>query len=134
GRYDNLIGIFLDEKIPATGISFGLDRLMAVVPEKVYRDIPFRSRVLVTIFSPELLNQTIRLFDQIQGQGVEAELYLDPNAKLDKQLKYADRKEIPYALIVGPDEDRSNQVTLRNLKEKTQQTLPLETILKALAQ
>ena len=132
GRYDNLIGVFLDEKIPATGISFGLDRLMAVVPEKVYRDIPFRAQVLVTVFSPELLNQAIRLFDQIQGQGIEAELYLDPTAKLDKQLKYADRKGIPYALIVGPNEDRSNQVTLKNLKEKNQQTLPLETVLKAL--
>ena len=132
GRYDNLIGVFLDEKIPATGISFGLDRLMTVVPEKVYRNIPFRAQVLVTVFSPELLNQAIRLFDQIQGQGIEAELYLDPTAKLDKQLKYADRKEIPYALIVGPNEDRSNQVTLKNLKEKTQQTLPLEAVLKTL--
>lgn len=133
GRYDNLIGIFLDEKIPATGISFGLDRLMAVVPEKTYREIPFRAQVLVTIFSPEFLNQSIRLFNQIQGQGIEAELYLDPHAKLDKQLKYADRKEIPYALILGPEEAKSNQVTLKNLKDNTQQTLPMETTLKILA-
>jgi len=134
GRYDNLIGIFLGEKIPATGISFGLDRLMAVVPEKTYRDIPFQPRVLVTVFSPELLNYSIRLFDQVQGQGIETELYLDPTAKLDKQLKYADRKGIPLVLIVGPEEARANRVTLKNLKERTQQTLPMELALKNLAQ
>lgn len=132
GRYDQMIGVFSRENVPAVGGSFGLDRLVEIVPKETFSDIPFRPRVLVTVFSPELLNRSIRLFDQVQGQGIETELYLDPNAKLDKQLKYADRKEIPYALIIGPNEDRANQVTLKNLKEKTQQTLPLETVLKAL--
>ncbi len=133
GRYDNMIGIFSGEKIPAVGGSFGLDRIEEVVPKETFAEIPFQPKVLVTVFSPDLLNQTIRLFTQLQGQGVETELYLDPAAKLDKQLKYADRKGIPYALILGPEEARTKQVTLKNLKEGTQQTISVETLLKTLS-
>ena len=129
GRYDEMIGMFTNEKIPAVGGSFGLARLMEIVPEKTYSEIPFKSQVLVTIFSKELLPQTIELFDEIQGAGVETELYLDPEAKLEKQLKYADRKSIPYVLIMGPEEVKTNKVTIKDLTKETQETLDKDALL-----
>ncbi|OGC37749.1 histidine--tRNA ligase [candidate division WWE3 bacterium RBG_19FT_COMBO_53_11] len=128
GRYNNMIGIFGKEKIPAVGGSFGLDRLTDVVPKETLAEIPFRPQVLVTIFSKELLAPTIELFDQVQGTGVEAELYLDPEAKLDKQLKYADKKGARYALILGPEEVKNNRVTVKDLRKRTQETIDRESL------
>jgi len=128
GRYNNMIGIFGKEKIPAVGGSFGLDRLTDVVPKETLAEIPFRPQVLVTIFSKELLAPTIELFDQVQGTGVEAELYLDPETKLDKQLKYADKKGARYALILGPEEVKNNRVTVKDLRKRTQETIDRESL------
>lgn len=133
GRYDNLIGIFINEEIPAVGCSFGLDRLMEVIPEKTFADIPFCPQVLVTIFSEGLAEQAIKTLTAIQSQGIDAEIYLDPTAKLDKQLKYADKKGIPYAIILGPEEIKTGKVTLKDLKTGKQQILELEALLKILA-
>jgi len=133
GRYDNLIGVFSGEKIPAVGGSFGLDRLTEFVPAETLREIPFKPQVLVTVFSKELLPPTIELFDQLQGTGVEAELYLDPDAKLDKQLKYADRKGIPFVVILGPQDRQDQKVTLKNLRDGTQQSVGVELLSKILS-
>jgi len=51
---------------------------------------------------------------------------LDSNAKLDKQLKYADKKGIPYVAIIGPEEAAKGMVTIKDMRKKTQQTVPLE--------
>jgi len=133
GRYDNLIGIFSGEKIPAVGGSFGLDRLTEFVPAETLQEIPFKPRVLVTVFSPEILSDSIALFDRIQGEGIESEIYLDPTAKLEKQLKYADRKEIPYAVIIGPQELKNKKVILRDLRNRTQQSVGIELLSKAIS-
>lgn len=133
GRYDNLIGIFTREKIPAVGCSFGLDRLMEVIPEETFTDIPFRPQVLVTIFSEDLTEEAIKTLTTIQSQGIDAEIYPDPTAKLDKQLKYADKKEIPYAIILGPEEVKVGKVTIKDLETGKQQTIEREALLNALA-
>lgn len=127
GRYNRLIGV------PAVGGSFGLDRLTAAVPEKTFENIPFQPKVLVTIFAPELIQSALTVFSLLQAQGVEAEIYLDPNAKLDKQLKYADRKGISYAVILGPQEIKEKKVILKDLKNRTQQSVSLETLPHALS-
>lgn len=131
GRYDNLIGIFSGEKIPAVGVSFGLDRLMEVIPEATFAEIPFRPKVLVTVF-PDLLADTIAIFDKIQALGIDAELYLDPQAKLDKQLKYADRKGINFTIIFGPEEKAKGLITIKDLQKGTQQTAGLTDLPKLL--
>ena len=133
GRYDNMIGIFGKEKIPAVGGSFGLDRLTEVVPAETLKEIPFKPKVLVTVFSPELLPQSVTLFDRIQGEGVESELYLDPNAKLDKQLKYADKKGMPFAIILGPQEIKNREATLKDLRSGEQKTVAQELLLSLLS-
>jgi histidyl-tRNA synthetase len=56
----------------------------------------------------------------LREAGIATELYPDPNVKLDKQLKYAAQKAIPFATIIGPDELTTNSITLKNLTQKTQ--------------
>lgn len=134
GRYDNMIGIFGKQKIPAVGGSFGLDRLTEIVPAETLQEIPFKPKVLVTIFSPELLPQAVTLFDKIQGEGVESEIYLDPTAKLDKQLKYADKKGIQFAVILGPQELKNREITLKDLRSGLQKTVSQELLLSLLTE
>ena len=66
----------------------------------------------------------------IRNSGVNCELYPDPDVKLEKQLKYADQKGIPYAIIIGPDEAAKNLVTLKNLSTKSQKTITLDEVIK----
>jgi len=82
-------------------------------------------KVLVTVFSPELLDESIKACKILNANDINQELYIDENAKMEKQLKYADRRQIPYVLIIGPNEAKNNTVTLKNLKTREQKTLPL---------
>ncbi|MBI4089516.1 MAG: histidine--tRNA ligase, partial [Candidatus Levybacteria bacterium] len=64
--------------------------------------------------------------EKLRSANINTEIYLDENAKLDKQLKYADQKGIPFAVIIGPDEAKNNTVTLRNMKTREQEILSIE--------
>lgn len=134
GRYDKLIGMFLGRDIPATGGSFGLERIVEIIKDRqMLKPQKSSTQVLVTIFSPEYLKKSIEVVTTLRFSNiVNTELYPDPEAKLDKQLKYADRKGIPYAIIIGPKEAAKNIVSLKNLRTKTQKTLPLEKLTKSL--
>ncbi len=131
GRYDNLIGLYSGNEQPAVGFAFGFDRLMEAMEQlNLLPANTTSAQVLVTIFSPELLDKSLEVSSRLRSNNINTELYLDPNAKLDKQLKYADQKGIPYVVIIGPDEAAKDLVTLKNLNEKTQDTLSPEELLK----
>lgn len=129
GRYDNLIGMFAGKQIPAVGFAFGFDRLIEAMTElkRFPKDLT-ATKVLVTIFPKEKSNKvkgdvkekSIDCSLSLRSAGVSTELYLDENASLEKQLKYADKKGIPYAIIIGPQEAAKNVVTLRNMKTREQ--------------
>ncbi|MDP3726950.1 MAG: histidine--tRNA ligase [bacterium] len=124
GRYDNLIGLFVGKQIPAVGFAFGFDRLMEAMEELgLFPDDLATTKVLVTIFSPELKEKSIKISSYLRENNINTELYLDESNPLDKQLKYADQKGIPYAIIIGPDEAKNNTVTLKNLKTGDQKTV-----------
>ena len=134
GRYDKLIGKFIGQDLPAVGFSFGIDRLIEAMEQQgLFIDLPSTSvAVLVTIFSPEYLLQSIKVTNLIRQNGINCELFLDAGKKLDKQLKYADKKGIPFVAIIGPDEAKNGTVTLKNLQEKKQETVPLDELVKLL--
>lgn len=133
GRYDTLIGFFTEKYLPAVGFSFGFDRLVEAMEQlKLFPSKKTPAQVLVTAFSPELLEESIKLTSILRSIEVNTDLYPDPEAKLDKQLKYADRKGISYAIIIGPDEVKNKQVTIKNLKTGEQQTLKVEELKKYL--
>jgi histidyl-tRNA synthetase len=132
-RFDKLVEKVSGVKIPGTGFGLGFDRTLeaaeqlGLVPETVVN-----SKVLITVFSPELQANSLSIAGKIRSQGINAEIYTNPSVKLDKQLKYADKKGIPFVVIIGPEEAAKNMVTLKNMKEKTQKTISLEELIKAL--
>lgn len=129
GRYDNLIGMFAGKQIPAVGFAFGFDRLMEAMEElNLFPKDLQTTKVLVTIFSPELKEKSLQITSLLRDKGINTEVYLDENAKMDKQLKYADKKQIPYVVIIGPDEVSKNTVTLKNMKTRDQKTVPQENL------
>ncbi len=129
GRYDRLLGL------PAVGFAFGFDRLLEAMkqlklfPPTVMEPV---SRVLVTVFTPDLIAESIKITQQLRAVNIKTELYPEPEKKLDHQLKYADRKGIPYVIIIGPEEVKNHQVTLKALKTKKQERVKTEELIEKL--
>lgn len=127
GRYDKLIGMFAGRDIPAVGFAFGFDRLIEAMEQfKLFPDYLASAKVLVTIFSTELKQKAIEISTKLRSNNISAELFLDENTKMEKQLKYADQKNISYCIIIGPEEEKKNSVILKNMKTRTQEEVSLE--------
>ena len=134
GRYDNTIGNLIGsgKQVPATGGSFGIERLVEVIKERKMIDVDTTPvKVLVTWFDDKSFNASLKAANQLRKNQIPAMLYPEQD-KLDKQLKYADQKNIPYVIIIGPDETKKNQVTLKDMNKKTQSTLPLDKMISKL--
>jgi histidyl-tRNA synthetase len=116
GRYDNLVAAVGGDPITAVGFAMG-DVIIELLLEQVGKRpelLTSPSRVLVTLFSEELYLQTLGLAARLREAGINAEQVLEP-MKLGKQVRYANRKGIPYVVILGPDELEAGQVVLKNL-------------------
>ena len=112
--------------VAATGFALGFDRTLEAAEELgLVPTLPVSTKVLVTIFSEELLDKSISAIKLLREKNIPSEIYPNATKKLDKQIKYADKKGIPYVLIIGPDEAKNNNVTLKNLESKTQETLAI---------
>ncbi len=126
GRYDRLIEMFSERGYPATGTTIGIERIIDVMdelgmfPSSLGRTLV---EVLVLQFHPGLLAETLRLARNLREQGLRVELYFEAEP-LKKQLRYASRKGIPFAAILGPDEVAQGQVTIKNLDSGEQRTVP----------
>ena len=104
GRYDDLAGLYTKQHLPGVGASLGLDRLMAAMEALgLLQDAATSADVFIVQFSAEALPSYIALARRLRQAGLRIELY--PESKgMGRQLKYADRKGFPLALIGGPDE------------------------------
>lgn len=135
GRYDNLTETLGGDRIPGVGMAPG-DMPIQVLLEQ-FNKMPKlevkTAKALVTIFNDELENLSFKIASTLRDNGVDTEVWLEPNAKLEKQLKYADQKGIPFCLIIGPDEAQSNSVVLKDLNAKTQETLSLDQVINKLS-
>jgi len=116
GRYDNLIGLFCKTPYPATGTSFGLERLIAVLEEMAGQDTRLsKTQVLVALFDKSLLGETVRVAKMLRDAGINTEIYFEAD-KLKRQLTYAANKSIPLVVILGSDEFKNGTVALRNMQ------------------
>ncbi len=96
GRYDNLIGMFGSSSVPAVGFAFGFDRLMeALESQNLLKINPSVTKVLVTVFDELLLPDSQQIALELRKNKINTELYLDPTAKMEKQLKYAIKSRSP---------------------------------------
>lgn len=127
GRYDKLIGIFQKEDLPAVGFSFGFDRIIEAMNElKLFPPDLNSTKILVTIFDLQFADKSAEVALLLRENDINTELWLDPNTKMEKQLKYADQKNIPYAILIGPKEIESNTITLKNLEKRVQQQISID--------
>lgn len=134
GRYDKLLSVLGSTDIPATGFSFGFDRILEAMEElDLFANLKSdNNQILVTIFNPELLEKSLEVMANLRQNQVQAEIFLNPEAKLDKQFKYADQKGYRWAIIIGPDEAEKKVVNLKDLDNKTQTSLTLAEAIKTL--
>lgn len=132
GRYDNLVSdVGSKARVPGVGFAMGDMVLKELLSDyqKTPTLNPLSSKVLVTIFTPKQLDVSIQISDLLRKAGINTELYPVPNAKLQKQLKYADKKGIPWAVIIGPEEILKGSVVLKDMKSKKQETIPTQSLL-----
>jgi len=126
GRYDNLIGMFLGDQVPACGISLGLERILVVMGE---RDMfppglgTAPADVMVTIWNLNGVPDALGLAAELRSAGLRVEVYPDAD-KIGKQLKYASSRAIPFVTVVGDDELAKGVVTLKTLATGEQQVVP----------
>ena len=131
GRYDNLTEqVGSRRSIPGVGFAMGdmVIKELLKVNGKMPQLETVNSRVLVTIFSNELKNTSISTLNDFRKSKVPSEIYLEPKDKLDKQIKYADKKGIPFVVVIGPKEKKEDKVTLKDLKTGEQTTLSLNEV------
>jgi histidyl-tRNA synthetase len=129
GRYDDLTGLFGVGGIPGVGISFGVDRIYDVLEElKLFpADVQTGTNVLFFNLGTSESEVAFAAMTRLRATGIACELYPD-QVKLDKQFKYAEKKLIPFAVIIGTQELDSGTCVVRNIQNRTQQTVPLETL------
>lgn len=133
GRYDDLTGIFGLKNMSGVGISFGLDRTYLVVEELGLfpETVTSTSKVLFMNFGDAEMNFNLKAIAQLRAAGIKAEFYPD-KAKMDKQFKFAEKKGIPFVVIVGSQEMENNHFALKNLTTGTQETFTIDQLIEAL--
>lgn len=115
GRYDDLVARFTGERLPATGFSFGVSRLASALRAAGRGDEDAaRGPVVVIVFSDADMQHYLDAVSELRSAGIAAELYLG-RAGMKAQMKYADRRGAPAAVILGGDEIAAGQVTIKDL-------------------
>jgi histidyl-tRNA synthetase len=129
GRYDDLTGLFGVPNIPGVGISFGVDRIYDVMEElKLFPDdIHIGTQVLFFNLGEKESGKSFGLMQQLRQNGTRCELFHE-SAKFDKQFKYAEKKNIPYVVIIGEKELNDDTCNVKNLSTGEQQTIPANSL------
>lgn len=126
-RYDKLFRNIFGIEMYGTGFAVGFDRTLEAAEQLgLIPTSKTTSKVLITIFNKDLFADSIKLAESLRISNIESDLYPNPDTKLDKQIKYADKKGIPYVVIIGPEEIAQNSVTVKNLSTREQKTVKIE--------
>jgi histidyl-tRNA synthetase len=124
GRYDNLVGMFLGQEVPACGFSLGLERILVVMGERnMFPPALVRSSadVMVAVFDQKDLGHAMALAGRLRADGLRVLVYPDAD-KIGKQIKYADSRGIPFVALLGSNEVAAGTVTVKDLEAQTQNT------------
>ena len=130
GRYDNLTSIFGLKDVSGVGVSFGVDRICLALEElNLFPELNEAStQVMFVNFGEQESAYCMKLLKQLRDFGINSEIY-PTAAKIKKQMNYADKKNIQYVVLVGEDEMNSSNLTVRNMREGTQQSLTIQDLL-----
>ncbi|MBR8712646.1 histidine--tRNA ligase [Porphyromonas levii] len=133
GRYDNLTGVFGLDGVSGVGISFGADRIFDVLNQlELYpKEATTGTRLMFVNFGDRETRYILPLLSEIREAGISAELYPE-DAKLKKQMSYANALSIPYVAFVGAEEVDSKTITLKDMESGEQMALTLEQLIQRL--
>jgi histidyl-tRNA synthetase len=134
GRYDNLTQSFGDkENLPGVGFSFGVDRIYDAMEElKLFpKNAQVSSTVLICHFDDESFHYGLGVLTQLRSAGIASEIYPD-QAKLKKQLDFANKKGIPYTIVIGSEEVKSGTLPLKDMEKGEQEKLAVDQIISRL--
>src|SRR6185503_3734940 len=126
GRYDNLVGMFLGQEVPACGLSLGMERILVVMNERNMFPEWLGSSpadVMVTIWNKESVAESIKLAQELRAAGLRVDLYPEAD-KLGKQFKYASSLGISYVAVLGEDEQAQGVVALKDMQNGEQRAIP----------
>ncbi|MTI19657.1 histidine--tRNA ligase [Fulvivirga sp. RKSG066] len=134
GRYDNLTGVFGMPNMSGVGFSFGVDRLYDVLEELgLFPEESLTStQALIIHFDAPSQNFGLGVAAALRKSGIKTEIYPD-KAKIKKQFTYADKKNIPYTIIIGSEEMASKNLTFRNMQTGTEEKLTVDQIIEKLS-
>ena len=132
GRYDNLVGMFSGENVPASGISLGLERILVVMGERNMfpaKVVSTPADVMVVQWFANRTNLYLSFATELRDAGLRVELYpdspMEDGKKVgDKQFKYASARGIPFVAVIGADELANGTVTVKNMKTGEQKSVP----------
>ncbi|MBD0373260.1 MAG: histidine--tRNA ligase [Pyrinomonadaceae bacterium] len=130
GRYDNLVGMFLGQDVPACGFSLGLERIIFVMTERgMFPESVASSTadVMVTIWSEDSIADSVALAQELRAEGLRVDLYTEAD-KLGKQFKYASSRGIAFVTVIGEEERKRDEVSLKDMRSGEQRTLPRESV------
>lgn len=115
GRYDGLVERFTGQKVPATGVSIGVDRLLAALLAKGLTGTQAQGPVVVTVMDRDRMADYQAMAADLRAAGIRAEVYLGNPKNFGNQLKYADKRGAPVAVIQGGDEAARGVVQVKDL-------------------
>ena len=116
GRYDNLIERFTGQSVPATGVSVGIDRLLLALKDSVDPKKVYSGPVLVTVMDKTLISDYQAMVQELRCNNIRAEMFLGNPKDIGRQLKYADQRKSPVAVIMGSEEVKRGVVQLKDLE------------------
>lgn len=123
GRYDNLCGLFCKESFSGMGVAFGFERIMIAMEERgEFENLSLNTQVLVAIFDEASTNDALAIYEQLTSVGINSEIYFEAS-KLKKQFSYADKKQIPFVVIQGPEEKLAGEVTIKSMQSGKQKAI-----------
>lgn len=132
-RYDDLVSLFSNQPLTGTGFAMGDVTLIEFL--RGWNLIPqFESeiKVYVSIFSEDTRSASFEVVRKLRDAGINTLADLDATLKLDKQLKNADRRGIPFVIVIGPDEMKKGTVMLKDMKAKKQEEMSVEEVIRKL--
>jgi histidyl-tRNA synthetase len=115
GRYDDLVKRFTGQAVPATGVSIGVDRLLAALRAKGRLEGRMAGPVVVTVMDRDRMGDYMAMAAELRAAGIRAEVYLGNPKNFGNQLKYADKRESPVAIIQGADEAERGVLQIKDL-------------------
>lgn len=129
GRFDNLVGMFSGKKIPAVGVSIGIERIFNILEEKYKDDSNIRNvstEVLVVAIGKKLSKERLKVVNELWDHGIKAEILYNENPRMDKQMNYAVENKIPYLIFIGEDEVKNQKLKVKCMKTGVEVVIPRE--------